>query len=75
MTDGTPDYAVVGIWLNGVNDASDCVAPPTASPSPTIQDKEIKYMGETLVVQRFPKLVNVKSALEIVTMTAIVLEI
>jgi len=46
MSSGTPDTAVVGIWLDGINKITDCDAPPTVSPAPTTRFKEIQWVGD-----------------------------
>ncbi len=45
MSYGTPDTATIGIWLDGVNESTGCVTPPTVSPAPTSQYKEARYVG------------------------------
>ena len=45
IINGTPDTATIGIWLDGVNESTGCETPPTISPAPTPQFKEVQYVG------------------------------
>mmetsp|Transcript_26835 Transcript_26835/g.40297 ORF Transcript_26835/g.40297 Transcript_26835/m.40297 type:complete len:181 (+) Transcript_26835:1553-2095(+) len=46
MSYGTPDIAIIGIWLDGVNEIAGCSTSPTSSPAPTTETKEIQWVGD-----------------------------